>query len=455
MLAFIWGWSFLFIKVAVEGMTPTTVAAARIGLGMAVLLALLRLRGQPLPRDRTAWRHFAVAGLIGNVVPFTLLAWGEERITSALTAVLNASTPLFTAIFVATLLGERLRPSQLAGLAIGLGGVAVAAGVGSSDLGDSSLLGAGASVGAGAFYGLAFTYMKKHLTQVPPLVAAAGQLTAGTVMLAPVAVATSAANGIDLSARRVLAILALGVVGTGLAYVLNYRIIAELGPTKASLVTYVIPPIAVAVGVVVLGEPFHLRLVAGGAIIVLGIALVQQRLRVRRLLPGAVGTGLLGLLVLLVLLPVLLLACGSGGERAAGNGGCGSVRRERVHEGSTMHLLPGAPEPSYLTDPPTSGPHLTGRLPSGVVDEPVARPAQVALLERGDVLVQHDGVAAADIPRLEALAGNHVVVAPHPDLPAPVVATAWTTKLECRAVDVDALQAFVDEHGGRGPEGGH
>ena len=124
LLAFIWGWSFLFIKVAVEGMSPPTVAFARVGLGAAVLVAVLRIQQRPMPDARAMGRHFFVAAVFGNVLPFTMLAWGEERITSALTAVLNASTPLFTAIVAAVYLKDRVRPVQIAGLLLGFVGVA-------------------------------------------------------------------------------------------------------------------------------------------------------------------------------------------------------------------------------------------------------------------------------------------------------------------------------------------
>src|SRR5262245_29026796 len=134
LLAFIWGWPSLFIKVAVEGLTPTTVAWARISLGAAVLALMLRRQGGRVPTDRVMLRHFAVVTLCGNIVPFTLLAWGEQHITSALTAVLNASTPLFTAVFAAIALSERLRPIQIAGLGLGIGGRAVAGGGGASDV---------------------------------------------------------------------------------------------------------------------------------------------------------------------------------------------------------------------------------------------------------------------------------------------------------------------------------
>ncbi len=277
LLAFIWGWSFLFIKVAVEGMPPVAVAGGRIALGAAVLVGVCAASGLELPRDRSTWRHLSVAALLGNVLPFTLLAWGEQHVTSALTAVLNASTPLFTALAGAALLGERLRRVQLAGLAVGVVGVAVAAGVGGRDLADSSVAGALAAVGAGACYGLAFTYMSRHLLGLPSVVGAAGQLVAGTVLLGPLAVVVTASTGVDLTATRVLSLVLLGVQGTGLAYVLYYRLVADVGPTRASLVTYLVPLVAVTVGVVVLDEAFHLRVLAGGALIVGGIALVSPR----------------------------------------------------------------------------------------------------------------------------------------------------------------------------------
>jgi drug/metabolite transporter (DMT)-like permease len=288
LLAFIWGWSFLFIKVAVEGLTPTTVAWTRIALGAAVLYAILRHQGGRIPVDRTSLRHYAVAATTGNIVPFTLLAWGEQHITSALTAVLNASTPLFTAVFAAIGLSERLRPVQIAGLALGMAGVAVAAGLGASDLEGSSTAGALAAILAGAAYGIAFVYMRRHLVSYPPVVAATGQLATGAVMLFPLAALTSIVDGVSLTPTRSGAILALGVVGTGLAYVLNYRVIGELGPTKASLVTYVIPVVAVVVGIVVLDEPFEWRLVVGGLLTVGGIAAVNAKRPARERVPATV-----------------------------------------------------------------------------------------------------------------------------------------------------------------------
>ena len=285
LIALIWGWSFLFIEVAVAGMTPTAVAGARIGLGAVVMLVALRTQGVVLPRDATLWRHFLVMGVVFNVIPFTLLAWGQERITSALTAVLNATTPLFAALLTAVLLGERLRRPQVLGVVLGFVGVGVAAGAGASDVAAASLTGSGAVVAAAACYGFGFAYARRHLSGTPPLVAATGQLLTATVVVTPFAVGTSLRHGLHLSPTRLLAVLLLGVLGTGFAHLLNYRSIAEVGPTRASVVTQLVPVVAVAVGVAFLHEPFHLRLVVGAALTLVGIALLHERIRRFRTVP--------------------------------------------------------------------------------------------------------------------------------------------------------------------------
>jgi len=290
LLAFIWGWSFLFIKVAVEGMTPSTVAATRVALGLLVLATVLRLRGEHLPRGRIWWRHFTVVAVVGSALPFTLLAWGEQHVSSALTSVLNASTPLFAAVFVAAFLGERLRAVQIAGLLLGFVGVGVAAGLAGADLAGSSVAGEAAAVAAALGYGASFAYSQRHLVGIPPLAAATGQLAAGTALLLPVAVFTTAREGISLTPRRLLAIGLLGVFGTGFAYVLNYRSIAVLGPTVASTVTYLVPVVAVVVGVAFLDEAFEVRLLVGGALTVAGIVLLNGRPLRRRLAPSSAPT---------------------------------------------------------------------------------------------------------------------------------------------------------------------
>jgi drug/metabolite transporter (DMT)-like permease len=277
LLAFIWGWSFLFIKVVVEGVPPTFLAWGRILLGLAVILAFLRSTGQRFP-ERSTWGHLLVLGLAMSVMPFTLMAWGEEHITSALTSVLNACTPLFTAAFAAGLLHDRLRPPQIAGLIVALGGVAILAGVGGNDLVGSSLAGVVATVIGTAGYGFGFAYARRFVQRLSPIQLSAGQLAAGCLALLPFAGYDLAIGSVHLTWIRVMCLVLLGAVGTGYAYLLNYRTLQAAGATAASLVTYLIPVVGVAAGVLVLGEPFSYRLLLGAVVVGFGIALIQGRI---------------------------------------------------------------------------------------------------------------------------------------------------------------------------------
>jgi drug/metabolite transporter (DMT)-like permease len=441
LLAFIWGWSFLFIKVSVEGMSPPTVAFARVTLGALVLIAVLKVQRRSLPRGREIWTRFAITAVFANVIPFTLLAWGEERITSALASVLNASTPLFTALIAALYLKDRLTRLQSVGLVLGFAGVAVAAGVGAGDLGRSSAVGASAAVLAGFFYGIAFAYMRRHLITLEPTVAATGQLLMASLLSLPFAAVTTASSGLHLTTPRVLAICALGAIGTGIAYILNYRIIADVGATRAAVVTYIVPIVAVTVGVVVLDEPFEWRLVLGGLIIVGGLALLRERRMLRVPVPNSAAVVLL---VLLVVVP--FTACSSSTKSA-----CSPAVKEAL-DPDFRHVLPtGGPEPTYNTDPPTSGPHTPGALPKGVLTEPISRPVQVGALEAGVVLIQVRDVSDNEMNEMRALVTDNVVIVPNSSLPERIVATAWLSKQTCTAVDAAALRGFIRTHAGKGP----
>jgi drug/metabolite transporter (DMT)-like permease len=211
LLAFIWGWSFLFIKVILEDAPPTFLAWGRIALGLAVLMVAMRGRGEPLP-ERRYWGHLVVMGLAMSALPFLLIGWGEEHISSALASVLNACTPLFAAGFAAALLGERLRPPQLLGVAVGFLGVAVVAGVGGGDLAGSSLLGSAAVVLASAGYGFGFAYANRFTTGLSALQLSFGQLLAATFLLAPVAAADVFAGRVDLGLQAALCLFLLGAL---------------------------------------------------------------------------------------------------------------------------------------------------------------------------------------------------------------------------------------------------
>lgn len=443
-LSFIWGWSFLFIKVAGQDLTPTTVAFGRCALGALALLAVLRVQGTPFPRDRRTLGNLLVVGAAGSAVPFSLLAWGEQHIDSGLTAVLNASTPLFTAGLAVPLLRERLRPQVVAGLVLGLVGVGVVAGVGGDALEGTQALAVLAPVGAGVGYGLTFCWAARHLMGIPPVVAATGQVLGASLLLAPVAAVTSVAHGVVPGPRQLGSLLVLGVVGTGLAYVLSFRVIADLGPTVASLCTYIIPVVALGVGAAVLDERVSARTVVGGLVIAASVAVVTRARRPPR--AGRRATAAVAAAVLAV------LGAGCGGSDPGGGGACGPVRQEPLDQRS-VHVLPGGETTTYRTDPPTSGPHLASPSTSEVRDEPIEPEVQVGLLEEGIVLVQHTGLDQDDREAVEAVAGDGVVVAPAASLPegAAVIATAWVTKQVCTGVDVAALRDFAAEHGDRGP----
>jgi drug/metabolite transporter (DMT)-like permease len=279
MLALLWGSSFLFIRVGVEGVNPVQLVLARLGLGALVLLAVVAVRHEPLPRDARLWGHLAVAALVANVVPYFLFGWAEERVASAIAGSLNATTPLFTlAIARATNTERSMGPARAAGLVIGFLGAVVA--LAPWRTGAFTLAGTGqlACLLASASYGVGYIYIRRFIIGrgFPPLALAASQLSAATVLLALTA-PVPAWKPVALTAAVTGSVLALGVLSTGIAYVLNYRLIVDEGPTSASTVTYLLPVVAVALGIIVLGEPIAWTLFAGTALILLGVAVSEGR----------------------------------------------------------------------------------------------------------------------------------------------------------------------------------
>jgi drug/metabolite transporter (DMT)-like permease len=286
LLAGIWGASFLFIKVALRGLSPVQIVLGRLGLGAAVLLVVIALRREPLPRSRMAWGHLAVAAVVANIIPYFLFGWGEQRISSALAGVLNATTPLFTLVFaLATRTEPRTTAIRVIGLLLGFVGALVVMAPWRAGIGAGPLPGQVACLLAAASYGVAYVYMRRFLTGrgLPPLALAASQLTVATVLLA-LAAPVVARTPITLTGDVVASILALGALGTGIAYLLNYRLIADEGATAASTVTYLLPIVAVLLGILALGEPLTWNVVVGTALILAGVALAEGRIGQR--VPG-------------------------------------------------------------------------------------------------------------------------------------------------------------------------
>ena len=278
-LAAIWGSSFLFIKVGVSELHPLFVALGRVVGGAIALVAVLLLTRDRLPRDLRFWGHNAVVAVLGVALPFSLFGFGEQRISSVLAGIWNSVTPLI-ALPMAVLVfrTEQLTRGRVLGLILGFVGAATILGVWQG-VGGSSLAGQLMCMTAAACYGVAIPYTRRFLTPRPEsgLAVSASQLLIATVLLA--VVAPLAGGGFpavaELSGPVVASVAALGVLGTGLAFVLHLRNIRLLGASTASMVTYLIPVFATVIGVVVLGEELSWFQPVGAAVVLLGVAIAQ------------------------------------------------------------------------------------------------------------------------------------------------------------------------------------
>ncbi|WP_406156653.1 DMT family transporter [Streptomyces canus] len=274
-LALLWGSGFLWIKLALDhGLSPAQITIARCVLGTGMLLLLARAAGQPLPRSRSTWGHLIVAALFCNAIPFALFAIGEQSVDSGVAGVLNATTPLWS-LLIGLLLGtdRGLRPLRLTGLLLGFAGTVLIF----APWHRSGLLtwGALALLAAAASYAVAFAYMARTLTSgQAPLAYSAAQLlmaTAWTTLSVPVA------GPVDTDLIGLAAVTALGVLGTGVTFYLNYRLIADEGPVTAATVGYLLPVVSVTLGAVLLDERVGLRVLVGMAIVLTGVALTRPK----------------------------------------------------------------------------------------------------------------------------------------------------------------------------------
>ncbi|WP_309135623.1 DMT family transporter [Cellulomonas sp.] len=282
--ALVWGSSFLFMKVGLEGLGPAQVALARLLLGALTLVVVMTVLRRRWPRDRRTWGHLAVVGVLLCVVPFQLFAWAGQHLASGLSSILNATTPLMTSLAVALLLpAERLTARQGVGLGVGAAGVVVI-------MAPWSYLGAEgvaaplpallACLGATACYGLGMTYMRRFVTplRLPAETVAAGQIVVAALVM--LAIAPAVARGpVTLTWPVVLSMVGLGALGTGMAYVWNTRVVDTWGAQRASTVTYLTPVVGVVLGILVLDERLHWYEPVGGLLVVLGIVVAQRAAR--------------------------------------------------------------------------------------------------------------------------------------------------------------------------------
>ncbi len=285
LLSVLWGGSFFFIEVAVAEIPPLTLVALRVGLAALTLWAVVLITGVVIPRTPGVWGSFLIMGAINNAVPFSLLFWAQTEISGSLASILNASTPLFTVLVASMLLrDERATALKLAGVVVGFVGVAVMVGVDALDgLGDG-ILAQAAVLGAALSYAFAGVFGRRFKPLgVPPLITAAGQVTASTLLLVPVSLLVEAPWSVPMpGAWAVASVMGLALASTAFAYILYFRLLASAGATNLLLVTFLVPVSAILLGGLILGERLAWYHGLGMALIALGLSAIDGRLWRRR-----------------------------------------------------------------------------------------------------------------------------------------------------------------------------
>lgn len=278
-LGAVWGTSFMFIKVAVTELPPETIVAGRLVIAAVILTGVLYARGLRLPTNPRTWLSFLIMGMFGLVVPFVLITWGEQTIPSGMAAILNATTPLFSTIIgYLWIREERLTGLRLLGVALGFAGVVVAVGLRDAGAAGGSVGGYLAVLIAALCYGGAGLYAGRAFRGMPPLLPATGQLVAGSLVIAPIALAR---HGLPTAASPQVwgAVLALALLCTAFAYILLYWLMERIGATRTSMVTYLLPPFALLYGALLLGESISGGTIVGLALVLGGILLANGVLR--------------------------------------------------------------------------------------------------------------------------------------------------------------------------------
>lgn len=281
MLSLLWGGSFFFIGIAVKALPPITIVALRVSLAAIALLVIVRLMGLSMPRDRRVWLAFFGMGLLNNLIPFSLIVWGQTHIASGLASILNATTPLF-GVIVAHLLtdDEKLTVNRFAGVVVGFLGVAMM--IGPAALGGlgSNLVAQLAVLGAALSYSLAGVFARRFKRMgVAPIVTATGQVSASSIMLVPLSLLIDHPWALPMPGLDVwAAIVGIALVSTALAYVLFFRILETAGVTNLMLVTFLIPVSAILLGAMFLGETLEPKHFLGMTLIAVGLAAIDGRL---------------------------------------------------------------------------------------------------------------------------------------------------------------------------------
>jgi drug/metabolite transporter (DMT)-like permease len=277
-LAGLWGTSFLFVKIAVREITPATLVAARFVIAASVLSVAVRARGLRLPTSRRVWSHYLLMGVVGNAVPFTLIAWGQIRVDVGLAGIMMGVMPLMTLLLAHFFVpGERMTPRMVIGFAVGF--VGLVALFGPEALlefgGESSALLSQLAIASAAICYAISTIIARRFATLDPLVSATTVMWITTAIMVPIALWVDRPWNLAPSVESIASVVWLGLFATALATILYFRVIQTAGPTFLSLINYMIPVVALAAGAIVLGEALVWTVLIGMALILAGLAISQ------------------------------------------------------------------------------------------------------------------------------------------------------------------------------------
>ena len=277
LLGFFWGSSYLFIKIGVDnGLTPFTLIMLRLLIGLALLATVVAVAREKLPPFGRIYGHLFVMGAINIAIPFSLITWAEQSVDSSVAAILNAAVPLFVLPLAALVLhDERLSSNRVIGLVVGFVGVAVLVGFDPADLASGDLAGEIALIGSTISYALGAVYTRKNIHGLRPMIPALFQVFFGLAITTVLAFVFESPLATVFTPESLFAVIWLGLLGSGLAYLLFFRILGRWGATRTSMVAYLLPIYGIVLGALVLNEPIDGRLIAGTALIIGGVALVN------------------------------------------------------------------------------------------------------------------------------------------------------------------------------------
>ena len=279
LLGFFWGSSYLFIKIGVDaGLPPFMLITLRLAIGFLLLATVVAVAREPLPREPRMYGHLFVMGAVNIAIPFSLITWAELTVDSALAAILTAPVPLFVILIAAFFLrDERITVNRLAGLAVGFLGVAILVGFDPASLAGGDLAGEIALVGATISYACGAVYARRNVHGLRPMIPAVFQVFFGLVIVTVLTLVFERPFEVEIKPEAWFAVVWLGLLGSGLAYLLFFRTLGRWGATRTSMVAYLLPVFGITLGALVLKEPIDIRLIIGTALVIGGIALVNSK----------------------------------------------------------------------------------------------------------------------------------------------------------------------------------